>query len=111
MLNTFASDCVTSEYKILNHLSCYSKVLKYDAVPTLYLPVQADTQIDNIKKTTLTCMESFTTAVADDTSSDIKFHSHEKLKQENLALKRRVDCLISEINALRNKMNKTRCRQ
>lgn len=101
----------------MNHLSCYSKVLKYDAVPTLYLPVhapltlvsEADTKIDSIKNPTLTCMESFT-PIAEGTSPDIKFQSHEKLKQENVELQKRVDCLKSEIDALRNKLHKTRCK-
>lgn len=34
----FASDSFTTEYKITDHLGCYTRVLKYDAVPTLYLP-------------------------------------------------------------------------
>lgn len=34
----FDNNSYTSEYKMLDYLGCYTKVLKYDAVPTLYLP-------------------------------------------------------------------------
>lgn len=88
-----------TDYKVLNHLSCYTKLLKHDAVPTLYLPsITFLSGVENVDNPTMTCLDE----------TDIKFHPQEKLKQENVALQKRVDCLKSEIDALRDTLNETR---
>ncbi|KAJ3641515.1 hypothetical protein Zmor_028020 [Zophobas morio] len=35
----FNEDSYTTEVKMIEYMTCYTKVLKYDAVPTLYLPL------------------------------------------------------------------------
>lgn len=79
----------------MNHLPCYKKVLKCDAIPTLYLPIQTPFVYLN---------ENFTS------EEDTKIHTLEKFKQENVTLQNQVEQLKSEIDLLRNKLNETKCR-
>lgn len=38
----FDENSYTTEVKIIDYITCYTKVLKYDAVPTLYLPSRTE---------------------------------------------------------------------
>lgn len=93
----FANDCFTPS-------NCYSKILKYDAIPTLYLPLA-------ILSSENAAVENFNDFKL---QSFVKLQSPEEhlrlntLKQENATLEKQIDELKSEIDRMRNSFNETK---
>ncbi|XP_008199105.1 uncharacterized protein LOC103314533 isoform X1 [Tribolium castaneum] len=46
----FDENSYTTEVKMIDYITCYTKVLKFDAVPTLYLPTQTEVVIKDPQK-------------------------------------------------------------
>lgn len=129
----FSSNSFVTEYKIWDHLGCYTNVLKYDAVPTLHLPVSQPFIIinpvqissQNLEANTSPNLPSisyengFTADLTNNTSlhaesySARKIHKSSKddheldqIKQENLQLQTKINKLKSDKDSLKSTLTK-----
>ncbi|XP_044262177.1 uncharacterized protein LOC123009737 isoform X1 [Tribolium madens] len=75
----FDEDSYTTEVKIIDYITCYTKVLKFDAVPTLFLPTQTEIIIKDPKEE-LQEMIIFTVPAEQET--ELQVQNVEKLPQE-----------------------------
>lgn len=91
---------------MLDHLGCYTKILKRDAIPTLFLPtplIILDTQAP------VACVGEFAHShFIKRVKTESQVRKLSQLKQENMALKLKLDSLKCEINSLKGTLRETK---
>lgn len=97
----FANDSYTSEFKFLDHLGCYTKILKYDAVPTLYLPSSAQDiphkQLEPRQLNDLRPVQGGNPEKYDCVQNSSQLNS---LRQQNEELQKEIEALNSTLSEL-----------